>query len=285
MNWKGLLCRGTAALCALLLTGVPRVEAAEEPVHVLLIGVDRAEQQGPGRSDAVLLCSFLPEQGRIVLTSFLRDLYIPIPGHGRNRLNAAYALGGRKLLERTLEERFGLELRGSVEVDFSRFPKLIDKLGGVELELRADEAERINKSCPGSALCQGLTRLNGEQALCYARLRTLDADGDFSRTGRQQKILRCLLAQWQQAEAGALLEMLPQLTQMVSTDLSPVEILGWIFQMAPARDRLCLSSARIPAPGTYRFRTIRGMAVLEADWEENTAALHRALDKGLAACG
>ena len=282
MGFRRLLRRGGAALCALLLLfSAPGAQAAGDSVHILLIGVDGRAEEGRGRSDAVLLCSFVPESGRVVLTSFLRDLYVPIPGHGSNRLNAAYAIGGRKLLQETLEARFGLELQGSVEVDFDRFPRLIDALGGVELELRADEAEHINHSFPGSDLTEGRSKLNGEQALCFARIRSLDADGDFSRTRRHQAILRALLAEWRQADTGELLELAGPVIGMVSTDLSPVQLLGWVFRLAPSMGRLNLSTAQIPAPGTYRLRTIRGMAVLEADWERNIAALHASLKKGL----
>lgn len=286
MNWRRRLCRGWGALCALLLllVCVPGARAAGEPVHILLVGVDGRTEEGRNRSDAILLCSFVPGSGRVVMTSFLRDLYIPIPGHGSNRLNAAYAIGGRQLLRETLQARFGLELQGSVELDFEGFPRLIDALGGVELELRADEAEHINRSCPGSALTQGKRKLNGEQALCFARIRTLDADGDFSRTLRQQAILRALLAEWWQADTGELLELAGQVMGMVSTDISPVQLLGWIFQMAPVLNRLEVSAMQIPVPGTYRFRTVRGMAVLEADWEPNIAALQRLLEKGLPCC-
>lgn len=282
MNWRRMLRGFGAAVCAAaLVISVPGARAAEEPVHILLIGADVRAEEGLGRSDAVLLCSFIPGSGRVVLTSFLRDLYIPIPGHGSSRLNAAYAIGGQELLRETLEEQFGLEIQGSVEVDFDRFPRLIDLLGGVELELRADEAEHINRSCPGSALTRGRNRLNGQQALCFARIRTLDADGDFSRTRRQQRLLRALLERWRQADAGALLELAGTVMETVSTDLSPVQLLGWVFRMAPVLGSLEVSSLQIPAAGTYRFRRLRGMDVLEADWQRNIALLRSSLKNGL----
>ncbi|MGN0999268.1 MAG: LCP family protein [Faecousia sp.] len=270
-----------AVMCAAaLLIGAPEARAAEEPVHILLIGVDGREE-GRGRSDAVLLCSFVPGGGRVVMTSFLRDLYIPIPGHGHNRLNAAYAIGGRKLLRETLEAQFGLDIRGSVEVDFERFPQLIDVLGGVELELRADEAEYICRSCPGSHLIRGRNTLSGAEALCFARIRTLDADGDFSRTRRQQRILRALLDRWRQADAGELLELAGEAMGMVTTDLNPVQLLSWVFRMAPTLENLEVTAFQVPAAGTYRFRRVRGMDVLEADWQRNIAALRACIDQQL----
>lgn len=282
MNLRGSLRRLAAAVCAvLILSCVPGARAAGEPVHLLLIGVDSGSGQPGGRADAIVLCSFVPETGRMVLTSFLRDLYVPIPGHGCNRLNAAYALGGSRLLEETLEDRLGWELSGSVEVDFERFPRLIDALGGVELELRSDEAAHINRELPGSLLSPGRNRLNGEQTLCFARIRKLDADGDFSRTQRQQAILRALLEERHRAKARELAELAGAILDMVSTDVNPVQLLGWAFRMAPALENLTLSSARIPVKGSFRFRTVRGMSVLEADWELNTAALRRLLEEEL----
>ena len=286
MNWKEILRRSAAVVCAAaLLCAAPRARAAEEPVHLLLIGVDGRSEEARGRSDAVLLCSFVPGDGRVVMTSFLRDLYISIPGHGSNRLNAAYAMGGAELLRETLEQRFNLPIRGSVEVDFDRFPGLIDQLGGVELELRADEAELIRQNCPGSSLTPGRNRLNGQQTLCFARIRTLDADGDFSRTRRQQQILRALLERWRRADAGELLKLAGAVMGMVSTDLNPVQLLSWVLRMAPEMESLEVFAIRIPAAGTYRFCRVRGMDVLVADWERNTAVLRESLEKSFHGAG
>ena len=271
MGWK----RGIAAvaLAAVLVGAAPGAGAAEDWVHVLLIGADGAEE-AVSRADTVLLCSFRPGADVVVLTSFLRDLYVPIPGHGSNRLNAAYALGGETLLRQTLERQFGLTIRGCVRADFTGFPRVIDALGGVKLQLRQDEANLINDRCPGSALTGGEAVLNGSQALCYARIRTLDADGDFSRTRRQQRLVRSLLGQ---ARGWQLMSLTRQVLPLLRTDIDPVQLLGWVLRMAPQADRLRITSVQIPAPGTYRSRTIRGMAVLEADRERNAAFLRKTL--------
>lgn len=280
MHWRKVLRRGASVIfAAVLIFAAPGARAAQEPVHILLIGVDSHGQTGRGRSDAMLLCSFVPGSGRVAMTSFLRDLYVPIPGHGSNRLNAAYAMGGRKLLRETLAEQFGLDIQGSVEVELDRFPGLIDALGGVALELRPDEAAYVNRGCPGSALIPGENMLNGQQALCFARIRTLDSDGDFSRTRRQQRILRALLDAWRQADGGELLELAGTVMGMVSTDLSPVQLLEWVFRMAPSLKDLEVSALQIPAPGTYHDRSVGGMDVLEADRAQNAALLHGFLEK------
>lgn len=265
----------SAALILILFfsAAVPSAAAAEETVDILLIGLDRRPGLAGCRSDTMILCSYQPAGGTLTLVSFLRDLYLPIPGHGSNRLNAAYALGGRQLLCRTLEENFALEIDGCVEADFNQFSDIIDALAGVEIMLREDEAQRINRYCPDSTLSPGLQLLNGEQALCFSRIRDLDPDGDFSRTRRQQIILRAMLGRWKDASLSSMTAAVGELLPMVSTDLSPVQIMDWIFTAAPARKALKVESLQIPRQETCRDQNIQGMAVIVCDIPENRAYL------------
>lgn len=114
-------------LASLLGTGAPAA-AAEETVDILLIGLDRRPGLSGCRSDTMVLCSYHPGKGTLTMVSFLRDLYLPIPGHGSNRLNAAYSFGGRRLLLQTLEENFSLDIDGCIEADFNQFSHIIDAL-------------------------------------------------------------------------------------------------------------------------------------------------------------
>ena len=176
-------------------------------VNILLVGQDRREGEETARSDSMILCTYHRKTGDLTMTSFLRDLYVPIPGHSSNRINAAYSEGGTELLNDTLRENFDLHIDGNIEVDFSQFAQIIDLLGGVRLELREDEAREINKET-GSDLTAGIQTLNGEQALTYARIRKLDADGDFSRTSRQRKVMNALLSQYRNIKWSDLLPMM-----------------------------------------------------------------------------
>ena len=97
-------------------------------VNLLLVGSDQRGEES-ARSDTMLLVTYHRKTGDITLTSFLRDMYLPIPGHGSNRINAAYYEGGTELLDETLKENFGLHIDGNLEVDFSRFSEIIDLLG------------------------------------------------------------------------------------------------------------------------------------------------------------
>ncbi|MFQ9799037.1 MAG: LCP family protein [Clostridia bacterium] len=99
-------------------------------VNILLIGQDRREGEGRQRSDSMILATINKKSQSIYLTSFMRDMYVPIPGYSDNRINAAYAFGGMDLLDDTIETNFGIHIDGNVEVDFSGFKTLIDMMGG-----------------------------------------------------------------------------------------------------------------------------------------------------------
>lgn len=245
-------------------------------VNILLIGQDRREGEERARSDSMILCTFNKKTQQVIMTSFLRDLYVTIPGHGANRINAAYAAGGMELLDKTLEENFGLHIDGNVEVDFDRFAEIIDLLGGVELELRQDEADFINEET-GSSLTAGWQRLAGEQALMYSRIRKLDADGDFSRTNRQRKVMSALLSAYRGSDAGTMVSLLKQVLPMLDTDLGNMKLLMLAAELAPMLGSAEIVSQHVPAPGTYTDQTIDGMAVLVPDKEAIQTMLEKTL--------
>jgi len=274
-KFRRLIC---LSICAAVLLSCPSpVAAAEETIDILLIGQDGRDGLEGKRSDTMILCSYNPGNRTLTMVSFLRDLYLPIPGKSEDRLNAAYAWGGQELLRRTLEENFGLDIDGYVEVDFDRFSQIIDALGGVRITLREDEARSINRDCPGSSVTHGEQLLSGQEALYYARIRELDPDGDFSRTRRQQTLLKAMLRSWIDADLSAMLVTMRKLLPMVSTDLSPVQLLDWIFSAEPARKSLNLNSIQIPRQELCQDRIIRGMAVLVCDLEREGAYLRQCL--------
>ena len=114
-------------------------------INILLIGQDRREDETRARSDSMILCTFHKSEKKLTMTSFLRDTYVKIPGYGQNRINVAYAAGGMSLLNKTLENNFGVHIDGNVEVDFYQFADIVDLLGGVEVDLRNDEAQWVNR--------------------------------------------------------------------------------------------------------------------------------------------
>ena len=250
----------------------------EEDFHILLIGQDERPGEPGKRSDSLILCSFQPGKQKMILTSFLRDLYVKIPGYGYERLNAAYAMGGPELLDRTLEENFGVRVDGNIEVDFDQFSGIIDQLGGVQLELRADEAREISRLA--ETIGEGMQRLNGRQALVYARIRKLDADSDFSRTLRQRKLLTALAEQYRSLNFPEMVKLCRKILPAITTDLNGFEILTYGKQILPMLKNMEIESSRVPQDGTAHDETIRGMQVLKPDLPAVREKLKNMLEAG-----
>lgn len=237
--------------------------SSDHVYNILLIGQDRREGESTQRSDSMILCSINTETGKLHLVSFLRDMYVQIPGHTDNRINAAYAYGGMSLLDETIQQNFGITVDGNVEVDFDEFKTIIDIFGGVDIELSSAEASYVNAEV-GSSLTKGTNHLNGEEALSYARCRHLDSD--FGRTERQRTVLLALAGKMKSlniVEVGKLVnEVLPNVT----TDLSSTSILSYATKVLPIiGDSSNISTGSIPQVGEYSSQTIRGMAVLVPD--------------------
>lgn len=239
---------------------------SSRPLHILLIGEDRQEHEEVGRSDAIMLCSYYKETNTFYMTSILRDLYLPIPGYGSDRINAAFAYGGSALLCQTLSQNLGITVDGWVEVDFLRFSEIVELLGGVDLALTQAEAQEVNNALGGS-LTEGVQHLSGQQALVYSRLRKLDADGDFSRTNRQRKVLMALIDSYKNAGVTQMLSVLNELLPMVSTDLNALSMLRYALQILPNISQAKFEGRFLPVEGTYSDQMINEMAVLVPDWD------------------
>jgi LCP family protein required for cell wall assembly len=192
-------------------------------------------------------------------------------------MNATYVFGGMPLLNQTLEQNFGVQVDGNVEVNFVRFAEVIDLLGGVDMELRQDEANYINEYTHRYVLGAGMQHLDGEQALYYSRIRHLDADADFSRTNRQRKVLNALFEQVKDSGLVKLLGLLDDVLPMVTTDMSNTKILGYATKVFPMFADVTISSQRVPADGAYKGAMIDGMSVLVADMDKTRQMLQDTL--------
>lgn len=246
-------------------------------INILLIGQDARPGEKRTRSDVMILCTINKDSKTLVMTSFLRDLYVRIPGYSSNKMNAAYAWGGMELLDATLEKNFGVHVDGNVEVNFEQFSDIIDTLGGVEIELRRDEAQLINSVVPGSKLSAGVQRLNGDQALFYSRIRALDRDADFSRTNRQRKVLDSLIQEFKNADMATIMNLLEQVMPMITTDMTPEEIISCATEVFPMLSSATIVSQSIPVKGKYQDARIDGRAVLVADMNANREFLKKTI--------
>jgi LCP family protein required for cell wall assembly len=194
-------------------------------------------------------------------------LYVQIPGYQDNKLNATYAFGGMPLLNSTLEQNFGVQVDGNVEVNFAYFAQVINALGGVDLELRSDEAGWINNATGRYVLGAGMMHLDGDQALNYSRIRNLDADADFSRTNRQRKVINALIEEFRSKNLIELLGMMNEVLPMITTDMSNKEMIDLAIELFPMLKDCTIVSQRVPADGAYELKTIRSMSCVVADMD------------------
>lgn len=247
-------------------------------VNILLIGQDRRAGGNRARSDTMILCTFNTSKQTLTMTSFLRDIWVQIPGYEDNKLNAAYVAGGMKLLDKTLEHNFGIHIDGNIEVDFEQFVQIVDMLGGVEIELRSDEARYINRSLHTKDLTEGKHTLNGRQALCYCRIRSLDRDADFSRTDRQRTLIDALIAKYRSIGLTKALSMMNDILPMITTDMTKQQLVSYGYQLLPMISSVKIVSQRIPAEGTFTTPVIRNMSVLLADMDAARKLLKETLE-------
>jgi len=167
------------------------VESPQEPVTILILGRDTRDTENDiGRADTIMLFYLNPEENNGVLLSIPRDTLVEIPGHGEDKINAAYAYGGEELMIKTVSSFLDAEINHYVTLDFEGFVQLIDALGGVDINI--DRPMVDPKS--GANFSAGNHHLTGEQALSYTRSRATEL-GDIGRIQRQQNLFRELLIQ------------------------------------------------------------------------------------------
>jgi len=143
------------------------------------------------RTDTIILVHVPSGSGKASLISIPRDSYLPIPGYGENKVNAAYSLGGPKLLVETVEQATGLPIDGYLEIGLSGFAGVVDSLGGVYLCVPRD----MKDAKAHIDLEKGCQTLDGPTALGYVRARYSDPQGDIGRAERQRQFLGAVMKQ------------------------------------------------------------------------------------------
>lgn len=212
-------------------------------LNIMLFGEDNSHGDEHGRSDTMIMMTIDNNHKKLKLTSFQRDTYVYIPGHGYNKLNASYNEGGAKLSIQTIEANFGIKIDRYAVVDFDSFKKIIDTLGGVDMEVTQDEIDYINYQMYKNGQVDspatitdppGVVHLNGQEALWYARNRglsigedgnTIGIDGDdWDRTSRQRKLLETIFNSMKDADLGQIISIVSSVGPLVTTNLKKDEI-------------------------------------------------------------
>ncbi len=141
-----------------------------------------------GRSDIIMVIKYDPTIKKMIIVSLPRDLRVDVPGYGMTKINHAYAYEGEQLINQVVEDLLGIKLDFTVKLNFDTFAKLIDDIGGIEVN-----AKKQFFDADGTLIVdQGKQTLNGKDALFYVRFRS-DSDVDFGRIGRQQEVVISLM--------------------------------------------------------------------------------------------
>lgn len=232
--------------------------------NILLIGSD-SRNNWYGNSDSMILASINSKTKTIYMTSFMRDLYANIPNVGIRKLNSAYAIGGGPLLVSTIESNYRIDIDNYASVDFGSMAHIIDLVGGVDLEVSTQEAGYVNMYLDEQCALQGLnaadyyitggglTHLNGNQAVGFARIRYTsrgNEHSDYGRTSRQREILVQLMQKARSLDATTLLavvnDMLPLITHNIDT-----ATLTSLIANAASYVNYDIQTDRIPYDGLY----------------------------------
>lgn len=164
-----------------------QIPQAAVGTNYLIIGSDARPGETASRSDVIVLAHVPEDKNAVQLIHFPRDLYVPIPGRSKDKINAAYAYGGAPLLVSTMQNLLGVKIDHVAKTDFEGFRSMTDAVGGVQVY--AEEASDAG----GFHIREGLNDLNGEQALAFVRERYQLSEGDISRGRRQQAFIKALM--------------------------------------------------------------------------------------------
>jgi LCP family protein required for cell wall assembly len=234
--------------------------------NILLLGVDDYQQNDTGRSDSMMMVSIDTRHKKLKLTSFMRDMYVAIPGHNSNKLNAAYHFAGggaegARLAVKTIEANFGTDIDRYVIVSNSAFNEIIDKLGGVSVTLTAGEAKLVNQYSGDSRrnLTAGTFVLSGKQAHYYSRIRAIG--DDFERTERQRKIFTSIVDKFKTSNIGTIYSVLSQTLHLVTTNMTKDEVVGMAGNSLTYLN-YPISQNRIPGDDDYQSETVSGVGMV-----------------------
>lgn len=224
--------------------------------NIALFGVDCRTTDYKGcRSDVMMVLSYNMDSNKVTVTSLVRDTYVEIENRGLDKLNHAYAFGGPELAIQTINRTIDLDIEDYITVDFWAVEKIIDCLGGVEIDVNVNEFPLVNgylweqnEHSPDGIQVKEITRtglqtLNGRQAVAYMRIRYV-GDGDFERMQRQREVMEAALSKLESISLTSLMGMVNDLLSTIKTNLTKEEIIDLITKVV---------TKGVPAMEQYQF--------------------------------
>lgn len=238
--------------------------------NILLMGVDNMDTNAATRSDAMILLSVDTVHGRLKLTSFMRDMYVYVPGYYDTKLTHACAYEGPQLTVDTIEYNFNIKIDGYCKIGYDLLIELVDGLDGItvaeidstEARALADEGVYVD---PGTNI-----HLNGRETVQYCRIR--HGQSDFQRTERQRETITLIVKKALRTNPVTLVKIFKSLISKVQCTLSKPAIIALAFRAVPCLFK-SIEQQQIPADGTWSNATRDSMAVLLVDTDENIKIL------------
>lgn len=225
--------------------------ASGDKTVVMLMGVD--EREGDvGRSDTLMIATLDPKKKKAAILSIPRDTRVKIQGHGFDKINAAYAYGGHKLTQSTVENLLGVEMEHYVLINVNAFTKIIDAIGGVDINVE----KRMYYEDPWDDngglvinLYPGQQHMDGKTAITYVRYR--DEEGDIGRIARQQKFMQAVM---DKLTSPAIIPRIPaiigEVVDCIDTDLSVKQMIEFMSALKDAQAR-GLQTEMLPGKPMY----------------------------------
>lgn len=261
-------------------------------INILVVGQASRAGEEHHMADTTILVTLNTYDGTVTLSSVQRDAFVSLPAYkhhteGRNKFNVAYHLGhtwegiegAMAYTNLTMYRNFGVMVDHNVEVSFESFTKLIDYMGGVEIELTQAEADYLNADDLYVLydVNPGLQYLDGMAALSYARMRKAEGDGDSDiiRTSRQRKLISALFEKVRNLNLKELQGVADTLLPLITTTMTPKDVADVLVRMLPHLADLNISMGSMPVETTYRGEMVDiygdGMlhSVLKFDIEQN----------------
>lgn len=224
---------------------------AKDKATVMIMGVDEREDD-VGRSDTLMIATLDPEKNQAAILSVPRDTRVKIRGYGFDKINAAYAYGGRKLTQETIENLLNTHIDHYIKINIHGFTKIIDALGGIDIDVEKRMYYEDPWDDDGGLyidLQPGMQHMDGKTAITYVRYR--DEEGDIGRIKRQQNFMKAVM---DKLVSPTIIPKLPSIVSAVSesieTDMSVSEILSFLGTLQEAKEN-GLKSDMVPGKPVY----------------------------------
>ena len=288
----------------------PPTEAETEPkerdygqmgkiINVMLVGQQYRKGEEAKLSDTMILCTINRETNTLTMTSFLRDTYVQLPNYkgrvcGMQRMNVCYNLGwlwggdlgGMEMLDMLVYNNFGVEVDYNIEIDLDAMVKIIDMMGGITLNLTADEAKYLTDwDMVTDVFHEGENHLRGYVAMYYARIRKASpTDNDMNRGQRQRYLITEIIKKCTSMSLKDLNNLIRDAMPMILTDMTEEEMLEVAKIGIGMLKNLKIESNQCPAEGTYSGKIVQlyGMdaGVLEPNLYKNRKLMMAIAEEG-----